>query len=117
MAIDTNGFVWAWGNNEYGQLGAVTAQLDNPIPVQVSNLQNIIAIAAGDYHSLALGSDGRVWSWGRNNKGQLGDGSPNSKSTPIQLPELNNIVGIAAGDLHSLAFKLIQVTVHRLFPF
>lgn len=105
LAIESDGTVWAWGNNEYGQLGAVTAQVDNPIPVQVSNLQNIIAIAAGDYHSLALGSDGRVWSWGRNNKGQLGDGSRDKKSTPVQLSEPNNIVALDAGDLHSLALS------------
>ena len=103
MAIETDGTVWAWGNNEYGQIGAVTAQVDNPIPIQVSNLQNIIAIAAGDYHSLALGSDGRVWGWGRNNRGQLGDGSQDNRSTPVQLSEPSNIVAIAAGDLHSLA--------------
>lgn len=103
MAIDTDGDVWAWGYNLYGQLGTVTGQNDNPLPVQVLNLPNIIAIAAGDRHSLALDADGNVWSWGGNFYGQLGNGSRDNTDTPQQITNMNNIVGIAAGDEHSLA--------------
>ena len=45
------------------------------MPVQVSSLTGVIAIAAGESHSLALNSNGTVWAWGRNNYGQLGDGT------------------------------------------
>ena len=50
-------------------------QADRSTPVQVSNLSSVVAIASGDYHNLALKSDGTVWAWGDNSYGQLGDGS------------------------------------------
>ena len=43
--------------------------------MRVGTLTNVVAVAAGAYHSLALRGDGTVWAWGRNNLGQLGDGT------------------------------------------
>jgi RHS repeat-associated protein len=60
-------------------------------------------VAGGAYHSLALGSDGTVWSWGRNSSGQLGNGTTASRSTPGQVASLQNVIAIAAGGSHSLA--------------
>lgn len=71
--------------------------------MQVSGLSNIIAIAAGGYHSLALRADGTVWAWGANALGQLGDGTHSSSSIPVQVSGLSNITAIAAGGQHSLA--------------
>lgn len=65
-----------------------------------------IAIAAGDFHSLALNSDGTVWAWGRNGEGELGDGSNVvSRLAPVQVSGLTGVVAIAAGSNHSLALK------------
>src|SRR5437868_1050485 len=70
LALDRYGTVWAWGNNPYGQLGNGTFTGDPydaiAIPAPVINLSNIVAIAAGGNHSLALRSDGTVWAWGYN---------------------------------------------------
>lgn len=76
LALKSDGTVWAWGDNGNGQLGDETTAQRN-VPVQVKNLTNAISIAACERgcHSLALKSDGTVWAWGDNSKGQLGDGT------------------------------------------
>ena len=66
------GQLWAWGLNDHGQLG-----LGNRVyqwrPVKVPSSKNFVAIAAGEYHSLALSDDGTLWTWGYNSYGQLVD--------------------------------------------
>jgi len=64
-----------------------------------------VAIAAGEVHSLALKSDGTVWAWGLNNRGQLGDGSTTNRTTPVQVSGLTGVMVIAGGAYHSLALK------------
>lgn len=64
-----------------------------------------IAVSAGEDFTLALKSDGTVWSWGRNDKGQLGDGTTQNSNQPVQVIGLTNIVQISAGGTHSLARK------------
>jgi alpha-tubulin suppressor-like RCC1 family protein len=51
--------------------------------VQVPGLANITALAAGDYHVLALSTDKTIWSWGFGEYGQLGDGLPPARLTPV----------------------------------
>ena len=63
------------------------------------------AIAAGEYHSLALRSDGTVWAWGDNEFGQLGDGSTTNRLVPVRVHGLRDVTGIAAGTTHSLAVR------------
>jgi hypothetical protein len=66
---------------------------------------NVTAIAAGWSHGLALLSDGKVWAWGGNSVGQLGDGTIADRSIPTQVAGLTGVVAIAAGYQHSLALK------------
>jgi len=73
--------------------------------VQVQNLNGVIAVAAGGEQSLALKSDGTVWAWGRNDVGQLGDGTTAERHTPVQVHTLNGVTAIAAGQAHNLALK------------
>jgi len=103
LAVKSDGTVWAWGTNTYGQLGNGT-NTDRWTPVQVSGLPgNIIAVAAGQNHSLALDANGNVWVWGYNVDGELGDGTNNNRNTPEKLTLLSGITAIAAGYAHSLA--------------
>ena len=74
LAIKTDGTLWAWGVNDFGQLG-IGSTVYKSSPVQVGSLTNWESIASGwgkDSH--AIRTDGTMWAWGRNNKGQLGQG-------------------------------------------
>ena len=65
----------------------------------------VTAVAAGGSHSLALKSDGKVWAWGGNGFGQLGDGTNTAHTTPAHVSDLTEVTAIAAGNTHSLALK------------
>ncbi|MBF0450216.1 MAG: hypothetical protein HQK75_05900, partial [Candidatus Magnetomorum sp.] len=108
LAVKTDGTVWAWGVNDYGQLGIGEATSDRYTPVNTVSASNIIDVAAGGHHSLALKNDGTVWAWGYNMSGQIGDGTSaggNDRYTPVQVINLTDVAAIAAGSNHSLALK------------
>lgn len=65
------------------------------------------AVAAGQYHNLALKGDGTVWAWGSNRDGQLGDGTDtnNDSYVPVQVIGINGVTAIDSGENHSLAIK------------
>jgi probable HAF family extracellular repeat protein len=102
LALMSDGTLWAWGANSYGQLGNGSTT-NSSTPVQVSGLSGVVAIAAGAYHSLALRSDGTVWAWGHDASGQLGTGSTSDSVTPVQVSTLTGVVAIAAGAYDSAA--------------
>ncbi len=115
IELKSDGTVWVWGSNKYGQLGDGTT-IDSPAPIQVSGLTEVIAIAGGGFnsysplseesaHTIALKSDGTVWTWGDNSTGQLGDGTTTDSTTPIQVNALTNVIAISAGSVHSVALK------------
>ena len=104
LALKSDGTVWAWGDNEYGQLGDGTTT-ERSAPVHVQLLSGITGIAGGGRHTVALKNDGTVWAWGYNGSGQLGDGSNTDSSTPIPVLSLSGIAAIAAGDSHTVALK------------
>jgi len=103
-ALKTDGTVWTWGRNNYGQLGDGTTTQRN-LPVQVSDLSDVIAIETVNNYGLAVKSDGTVWSWGRNNYGQLGDGTTTQRNSPVQVNDLTNIVSVAGDASSSLALR------------
>lgn len=105
MALRSDGTVWTWGSNENGQLGIGTVT-DMNVPGQVSGLSGIKAVSGGlGYHSMALSEDGSVWTWGKNDNGELGNGTTLQQNTPVQVAGLNDVTAIAAGGYFSLALK------------
>lgn len=106
LAVTEDGFVYAWGLNDVGQIGNGETSA-NPVltPVQVEGLSNVDAVCAGTTFSLALDNDGKVWAWGLNDEGQLGDGSTINSSTPVEVIDIANISAIACGSDHSLAIQ------------
>ena len=109
LAVKSDGTVWAWGYNNYGQLGNGYPSSSSNIPLRVSELTGAVAISAGYAHSLALKSDGTVWAWGFNGVGELGNGTTNTSSNvPVQVSQvsgLTGVVAIGAGSDHNLAVK------------
>jgi alpha-tubulin suppressor-like RCC1 family protein len=107
LALKSDGTVWAWGGNFFGQLGDgtnTTRYWDNPAAVY--GLAFIKRVTAGDSHSLALFGDvGFVFAWGNNSNGQLGDGTSDNQKIPVQVFKLRDVTAVAAGSVHSLALK------------
>ena len=102
--VTGKGEVFAWGNNEAGQLGNnSTTNGSSPAPVSV--LSGVAAIAGGYEHSLALKGDGSVWAWGFGAYGQLGNGGYSSTSVPIPWGNVTGAVAVAAGRGHSLVLE------------
>lgn len=85
MVLKSDGTVWSWGDNQYGQLGDGT-KIYKKFTVKVSGITEIKEIAAGYYHGIAFKNDGTLWAWGDNYYGQLGDGKKiASTSIPILI--------------------------------
>jgi alpha-tubulin suppressor-like RCC1 family protein len=82
LALRSDGTVWAWGANWWGQLGDGSG-VTQTHPVQVAGLAGIVAISAGGASALALKSDGTVWAWGENIEGRVGDGTFATRGVPV----------------------------------
>jgi len=104
IALKSDGTVWAWGDNGYGQIGDGT-QVQRLSAVAVSGLSGVIAISSRYNHTVALKADGTVWTWGQNSRGQLGDGTTTQRLAPVQVQGLSDVTSIAAGAEHTLALK------------
>ena len=75
-AIGSNGSLYSWGNNGFGQLGdGNTANSDVPVQVSLSPGVTTKAVAGGGGMGYAVGSDDKMYAWGENGYGQLGDGT------------------------------------------
>ena len=83
-AIKTDGTLWIWGGNSYGQLG-VNDITHRSSPVQtITGGTNWKQVAGGAYHTAAIKTDGTLWIWGMGTSGQLGDNTAVNKSSPVQ---------------------------------
>jgi len=126
VGLDNAGRLFAWGLNSTGQLGdgttintiptksspsqiATTASsftfINTSSPVQVSAGTSWTAIAAGGTHTVAVKSDGTLWSWGTNLYGQLGNGSTINQIIPKQVDVQNSFTSVAAGTDFSTAIN------------
>ena len=122
LALGSDGYVYAWGDNTYAQLGNNTSGGYSTVPVRVcdpSTHSNVntglkaIQVDAGGEHSLAVDKEGNVWAWGRNENGQLGNGtSSNYSSAPVRVCDPEHptdaskglvAITVAGGGAHSLA--------------
>jgi alpha-tubulin suppressor-like RCC1 family protein/PKD repeat protein len=113
IALDKDGKLWVWGDNTFGQTG--TNSLESvKTPVQLlQNSENqplnpMAAISAGKFHSVSLDQTGTVWSWGRNDWGQLGNGTQTMHTFPMQVLDsdgapFQGVVAIASGENFVLA--------------
>jgi alpha-tubulin suppressor-like RCC1 family protein len=106
LFLKNDGTVWTCGDNQNGQLGNGTANTNpNPIPTQIPGLTGVIAISAGNLHSLFLKNDGTLWACGYNGYGNLGDGTTIDKYSPVQVNGLCQVLGIEENE-NSIALEI-----------
>ncbi|AEC02728.1 fimbrillin family protein [Parasphaerochaeta coccoides] len=114
MIVKENGTLWATGNNQYGQLGlASILGTDKNTPVKVTSMGAAVkAVSAGSYHTMILKKDGTLWATGRNNYGQLGDGTTDSKGMPVQVKAsttpndfMTDVEAVSTGVYHTMILK------------
>ncbi|WP_395813549.1 MopE-related protein [Archangium minus] len=106
LALDTDGGVWAWGQNASAQVGTGATSATVLVPTRVTNLPRAKAIAAGAGHSLVIEVQfGEVWAWGQNNFGQVGSGSISTTPTfvPTPVSGVSAATSIIAGHYFSMA--------------
>jgi alpha-tubulin suppressor-like RCC1 family protein len=105
-ARKTDGTLWCWGYNAYGQLGDGTA-IQRKAPVQVTALGAVVAqVSVGNWHSCARRTDGTLYCWGFNYGGQVGDGTLTQRNSPTALSTFGaSVAQVGAGGDHTCAVK------------
>lgn len=107
FGIKTDGTLWSWGSNTYGLLGLGTTTPNRSSPVQVGALTNWAKLANPSTAFLtgAIKTDGTLWTWGRNDFGQLGLGNITNYYSPKQVGSLTNWASVAPMGISCLATK------------
>lgn len=101
LALDKDGVVWGFGQNDDGQLG-LGDNTKRTIPTRINFAIPVAMISTGNLHSLLLDQNGIVWSFGKNKFCQLGQKDSQSRNIPCKVPDLRDIVQISSGHYHNL---------------
>ena len=107
VAIKTDGSLWTWGNNGYGQLGANLGNVNIPTPITTFAGGNTWkSVTCGKNHTAAIKTDGSLWTWGFGTSAQLGDNNIINRSTPVTtFAGGNNWKSVGSGWTHTAAIK------------
>ncbi len=105
LALGTDGRIFAWGDNRYGQLGTTTNASTTYMPLEVSLPNSILAVSvsAGRNHSVACLEGGSLASWGANKSGQLGLVGDMVEIQPAVISGISQVVDVACGDFFTAA--------------
>jgi hypothetical protein len=99
LVLSSDGSLYAWGDNGFGQLGnGTTTGSRVPVAVDTSGVLSgkaIIAVVTGKFSSMALSSDGKVCAWGLNSHGEIGDGTTTDRYVPVAV----DTSGVLAGKI------------------
>lgn len=106
-AVDSSGKVWCWGIDNFGKLGngRGNGTFRMSTPVRVEGLESVVDISAGEDHTCAIRTDGKVYCWGLNSQGQLGPGSrdPIVGHAPVEVEKMDTAVDVSTGGDHTCA--------------
>ena len=107
LAVGSDGHIYAWGDNSKGELGNGTlTNADTPVRITDNAAiqgKTFIAVSAGTTFSMALASDGTVYTWGNNSRGELGNGSTTDSAEPVKANLRATITAVSAGYWHAMA--------------
>lgn len=102
LALDNDNNLWAWGENEQGQLGDGTTT-DKTSPTKIETNITFVQLSAGAFHNAGIDTEGRLWVWGLNTFGQLGDGTTINKSKPQKIMGDKEFTKVMASEYLTLA--------------
>ena len=105
LALDKDNNLWAWGDNEYGQLGDETTT-NKASPTKIETGITFVQLSAGYFHSAGIDNDGKLWSWGYNKYGQLGDGTTTQQTKPIKIMGDKTFKKVIASNYSTLAIDM-----------
>lgn len=100
FAVDGGGALWAWGDNDFGQLGDGSAA-DRSLPVRV--LEGVRSVSSAEGHTFAVLEDDTLWAWGRNINNAFPDSPLKSSARPVQIME--DVVSASTGGCTHLAIR------------
>lgn len=113
VAVKTDGTLWGWGSNDYGQIAAPSSSIEfNTLNTTQTGWNNKLTAngteTQSDNVAFSIKTDGTLWAWGRNDNGQLGNSTLTSYSSPIQVSSVfggDTWVNVAGGWYHSYGLK------------
>ena len=107
VGLKDDGTIWGWGRSWNGELGSSMYDFYATEPVQIGTDADWAYVSAGNGHVMALKTDGTLWTWGRNDYGQLGNSeiSIYINEVPAQVGTDNDWNLVSAGHIHSAALK------------
>ena len=102
--LDASGAAWCWGSNNFGQLGnGTTSNARQPVPTKVDTDVAFEALTVGSADTCGLDADGAAWCWGRNDAGQVGDGTNTERPVPTKVAGGQVLTAIESGTRHTCA--------------
>jgi len=105
VALKTDGTLWSWGHNDDGQLGNGTTDHSSILVQESTGASDWSSVVNGELYTIALKTDGTLWSWGSGNKGQLGNGNTNDSSIPVQEATGTYWSSVVVGGSYTVALK------------
>ena len=104
VAVTTDGALYSWGYNYYGQLGDGT-NVNKKTPTRIGSDNDWKTVATGYYFTLAIKTDGSLWAWGDNQFGQLGDGTTIRRLTPVRIGTDTDWKSLHTTSVNTIAIK------------
>jgi alpha-tubulin suppressor-like RCC1 family protein len=97
--------LYGWGTNGFGQIGIGTTSLRVLAPTQVGTATDWRTVAAGMEYSCGVRDDGSLWCWGRNQRGQLGDGTITDRHQPVQIGTATDWRSVSTTNIHTCGIR------------